>query len=354
MQPVAPPLLRYLTLSYGLLLVYACLYPLTGWQEAAGVLDYLKSLPRYWRWGEATANVLGFVPLGFLLVANLSLRWPPLLAVGLALLGGVLFSFSMETLQNFLPTRVPSLLDWLTNSLGTLLGALAGLRWGWWFTRRGGLEHWRHRHILAGTRGDVGLILLAVWLFAQLSTQGLLFAMGDLRELLDLPPPLGFSVPRYIRLEAALVATQVFAFGLWVRALLRYPSAWEQVWMLVLVFATGLAVHSVATVMLEAQPWSAWATPGAQLGLFIGVAGLIVALWLPLLLQRMVAGLALLLATVLTNLAPQNPFSDTLLEAGGGFLHFNGLTAVAADAWPFLALLWLAWIQAPASSRRES
>ena len=46
-----------------------------------------------------------------------------------ALLAG-LFSFGLEALQNFLPSRVASNLDLGGNAAGALLGALAGARWG--------------------------------------------------------------------------------------------------------------------------------------------------------------------------------------------------------------------------------
>ena len=60
-------------------------------------------------------------------------------------------------------------------------------------------------------------------------------------------------------------------------------------------------------------------------------------------LRRALGAVALLLATVLVNLAPQNPYlaEAATVWAQGHFLNFNGLTRLLSMLWPFLALVWL-------------
>ena len=55
------------------------------------------------------------------------------------------------------------------------------------------------------------------------------------------------------------------------------------------------------------------------------------------------AGVSLMTATVLVNIAPFNPYSAAALAAWrqGHFLNFNGLTRLAASFWPFLTLPYL-------------
>ena len=55
------------------------------------------------------------------------------------------------------------------------------------------------------------------------------------------------------------------------------------------------------------------------------------------------AALALLFATVMVNVAPENPYLLNTLQIWnpGQFLNFNGLTRLIASLWPFLALPWL-------------
>jgi hypothetical protein len=86
-----------------------------------------------------------------------------------------------------------------------------------------------------------------------------------------------------------------------------------------------------------------WITPGNSLGLGIGLALWWSATFLGAPLQRAVAALALLLATVMVNVAPENPYLHNMLQIWnpGQFLNFNGLTRLVSSLWPFLALPWL-------------
>jgi hypothetical protein len=43
--------------------------------------------------------------------------------------------------------------------------------------------------------GELGLVILGLWLLTLLTPESLLFATGDLRRLLDLPTPLQFNPP---------------------------------------------------------------------------------------------------------------------------------------------------------------
>ena len=86
-----------------------------------------------------------------------------------------------------------------------------------------------------------------------------------------------------------------------------------------------------------------WLTPGAGLGLMIGIATLSLLLLLPASWRIALAGLALMAGAVLVNLAPPNPYSEIAMAAWrqGHFLNFNGLTRLSAGLWPFLALPYL-------------
>lgn len=67
-------------------------------------------------WIEAVANVLLFVPLGFLLTLLLRRHgWGVVLAIGL--------SVAAELAQAIIPSRQPSLRDVLTNAIGAAVGA---------------------------------------------------------------------------------------------------------------------------------------------------------------------------------------------------------------------------------------
>ncbi len=85
---------------YGALIVYASLYPFAGWRvPGVGPLDFLITRTRGWTWFDVISNLLGYLPLGFLLfVALLRSGLPAAKAAGIAFAGGTVLSFALEVL----------------------------------------------------------------------------------------------------------------------------------------------------------------------------------------------------------------------------------------------------------------
>ncbi len=80
--------------------------------------------------GDFVLNILMFVPLGVLLHRrwrHQPVGWTPIVIAGIA---GLLISFSLESLQAFLPGRDTNLTDLVANTAGALAGAGAYRRWG--------------------------------------------------------------------------------------------------------------------------------------------------------------------------------------------------------------------------------
>lgn len=341
-----PKLPQYLAAAYTLLALYASLYPFAGWRDTG--VDPLAFLvaawPRYFTTFDLVANALAYLPLGFLWATVLVARLPALLALVLVLLGGGLFSFGVEFVQNFLPSRVPSNLDLASNALGAFVGALSGLRWGVHLLDGGRLHAWREYRFLRGADGDRGLLLLGLWLLTQLNPETFLFGNGNLRSLMGLPAAFHFDAGHFLELEMATVAAHTLAIGL-IASLLaaNHPALLPCA-----VLGTAMLVKSLALLLLMqgvlVAPWGfAWLTPGSFSGLMLGFV-----LWMGTLNLRQserqaLAVLALMLATVLVNLMPDNPYFEHSLRdwRQGHFLNFNGLTRLVSSLWPFLALPWL-------------
>lgn len=340
------PLTRYLAASYALLIVYACLHPFTGWQfTGLPVFDYLIApWPRYYRTEDLVVNVLGYVPLGFVLAPALIERFGRGHAVWITTLLGGLLSLGVETTQNFLPTRVASNVDLGCNVLGAFIGALAGALWGRrLFARSGVLHRWRSNRVHPGRAGDIGLVIAALWVLTQLMPDAPLFATGDLRRLLTLPAPLSFAPERFIIFESALVACGAVAAGLFARCVLRQGRRGLVAPVLALLLL-GIAAKTLASgsFFVPSDP-GAWLTPGARNGLVLGLPLLLIALMLPPLPAHALAGMALLATMLLANLLPENPYllvEQRLLDRGN-FLNFHGLTRIVTSTWPFLALAYL-------------
>lgn len=343
-EGIHSPLPLYLAAAYTLLVIYASLHPFSDWRVSGAPLSAFLTAPwpRYWTVFDLLANVLAYLPLGFIWVPTLlpqrGLWW----AVTLATLLGVCLSLSLETLQNFLPSRVSSNLDLGCNSLGALLGALCGARWGTLLLDGGRLHALIRRQVGSGAMPDAGLVLLALWLLTQLNPEILLFGNGDLRGLLNvlgLQTPLPYLAEQFHWVETAITATNTLALGLLSGCLLRtgkylLPAA---------LIATALLVKSFSLMLLMSTAGLSWATPGSLAGLVAGVLLWLMAARLPWRARQALAALALLLSTALVNLAPENPYLAAITKVWqqGHFLNFNGLTRLTSSLWPFLALPWL-------------
>ncbi|GBG02141.1 hypothetical protein AZSI13_14680 [Azospira sp. I13] len=336
-------LARYLALAYTLLVIYASLHPFAGWRDLGlSPLAFLEAgWPRYWTVFDLAVNVGVYLPLGFLLALALPTPWLPRLLPSLfaVLLGGGL-SFSLEAIQTWLPSRVPSNLDLACNTLGAVLGAGIAFFHGERLFQR--LTHWQGRLVAELPHAELGVVLLGLWLVTQLSPETLLFGSGDLRSLLGLPLAVPFAPPLFQVVEALIVGAKVVAVGLFARTLLapRWP-AWIGPPLLIL---AALGVKSLAlAVLVSPGDAFAWWSEGARLGLLWGGVALAALVWLPANWRIALAGLALMAATVLVNLAPENPYSAAALAVWrqGHFFNFNGLTRLTAVLWPFAALPYL-------------
>ena len=121
---------RIALLVYVLLIIYASGFPFSGWRDN-GLLPWTylgERMPHYWTSFDLIVNVIGYVPLGALVVLALYPRVRGLWAVLIAIASGMLLAATLEALQSYLPSRVPSNLDLMTNSLGVVIGALSGTR----------------------------------------------------------------------------------------------------------------------------------------------------------------------------------------------------------------------------------
>lgn len=175
---------RLSALLYALLIAYGSLFPFSGWTRPPEPWAWLRWPPDVAHWSRADllVNILAYVPLGFGLASGSSPRRSGMAAVLWAALAGFALSFSIESTQAYLPARVSSLGDLLTNTGGTLLGAMLARGLG----SRGHagrlLADWRARAIEPGRAADVALIALGLWALSQLSPLVPSFDIGNLRH----------------------------------------------------------------------------------------------------------------------------------------------------------------------------
>jgi len=350
------------------LVAYASFYPLRGWAWPEGSIFHwwLPKLPH-----EATddlaANVLGYLPLGAVwCLAHLRSGRRPVFAAAVALLTCSAWSYGIELVQHFLPSRVPSFMDWALNTLGAAWGVLAALTahalgWvDWWHRQR---LRWLDAH--AGT----GVALLALWPVGLL--QPLPWPLGQgrvlphlhalLREasegsiwqsvvLPDAGPP-GWAAlqawsadPDVAGLMEALTVMAGLLLPLTVAAALAEPRRFR-IGLMAALWGAAFAVSTLACGLnfglLHAL---AWVTLPATVGLLLAAfAGLWLVGCSPRVAAMMGVGMALWLM-LLVHLAPSDPYFAQALRTweSGLFIKFHGLTRWFSQLWPAVALIWLA------------
>jgi VanZ family protein len=345
-------------LAYVLLIVYASLYPFSGWQHIGLPLEsYLFApMPRYWTGFDVAVNVAAYVPLGVLIVFSLypAIRgvWAVLLATAL----GVLVSGAMESVQTLLPNRVASNLDLLTNSAGALLGALLGAYSSRALLERSRLRRLRHHWFSAAA--SRGLIVLALWPLAQIYPQSYFFGNGQVLPILSdwvsdwlaMPVDLGgllrqgaeLTVEQYWLSEAVITMSGMAGALLALLCMMRDKA--PKALLALILLAAAIIVKSLATALLfTPENAFAWLTPGARTGIAFGgvlVAGM---MFLSVRAQRRMAVAMLALGLIVVNAAPANPYFIATLEAWvqGKFLNFNGAAQFLSLLWPFSALWFL-------------
>jgi VanZ family protein len=343
---------------YVLLIIYASWYPFTGWHgNGLSPLAFLSApLPHYWTMFDAVTNVIGYAPFGLFVVFALYPAVRGLYAVALAALFGVLLSGTMETVQNFLPTRVSSNLDFITNIGGTLAGAVIGVMLIPKFLERSRFLLYRQRWFLR--EAGRGFVVIGLWPLAQIYPQGYLFGHAQLTPILsgwlseklattiDLGALMRHGVEltpeQYWLSEAIMTACGLTGAVLTLLCLLRKnaPTAW----LVALLIASALAVKAMASALFFSPDNAfAWLTPGAQGGLLFGVAMIFGLAFAPAVAQRRIAVVMLMISLLVVNIVPANPYFVVTLQTWvqGKFLNFNGAAQFLSLFWPFFALWFL-------------
>lgn len=358
-----------LALLYAALIVYASLFPFSGWRNQ-GIVPwaYLHApWPRWWTGFDLTTNLAGYLPLGFLLALACERRWGRWRAIVFASACAALLSFVMESLQSWLPLRVASNVDLGLNAAGALAGALAAALLG----RLGLVERVRRLQQRWFARdAQHTLVLLALWPLGLLFPPPVAFAMGQVYEraeealarLLQGTPFLECLPLREIEFEPLLPPAEIacVALGALAPCLLGYavidPLRRRRLLFAALALGAGVAVSALSTALTygPAHAW-AWVTPAVGRGLPLAALAALALARLPRRGCALLLVVGLLVQLLLLNMAPQNPYYANTLQVWeqGRFIHFFGLAQWVGWLWPFAALAHvLARLRPPAGAPR--
>ncbi len=157
----------FLLLLYAVLLVYGSWYPFAWGEPPAAPFTFLHTLPTYLDKGDIVQNVLVYMPFGLLVVAWCGRRLPFMAALLLAALGGTALSLGIETAQQYLPSRVPSVVDVAMNFGGSVIGALLGALVSRRTLPGATLLRLRDGWFRPGALASTGLIVIGLWMLSQ-------------------------------------------------------------------------------------------------------------------------------------------------------------------------------------------
>ena len=119
--------MRYILLLFVFLISYGSLYPFYFSGDllpASEFFSWLVNLSYRTTKADIVANILLFMPFGFVAILTVSTSRNFIKNSALLFFAGVLLAYTLQYLQFYLPARVPSAGDALYNSLGIIIGMI--------------------------------------------------------------------------------------------------------------------------------------------------------------------------------------------------------------------------------------
>ncbi len=320
------------------LIAYASLYPfvplrLPAMESVAGFF----TRPKYVTEFDVALNVLAYMPFGALACLSFRQEGSTARAIAKAAALGAAWSFAMESLQLFVPNRIASFYDVAANAAGSLWGALIFADPFYSLVTRP-LGDIRERVVIAGAWGDAGLVLVMLWLIAQLNPALPFFGAGNIGASAEGADALAL-------LPWAAVAMSICGFGLFVSALLRGPGRGALRATVALLSVALWLKFVAASFMLQPYFAEEWLSVGRFAGLVVGLAFLVPLRRLPR-AGRIYLALVLVLAGALfSKIFGQYSAVEELVRMFrwpyGQLASFATLTRFLHESWPLMALAYL-------------
>ena len=195
----------------------------------------------------------------------------------------------------------------------------------------------RDRLFTAGMWGDAGLVLIVLWLLAQLNPALPFFGAGNIVQ---------GEVERgdIALLQAVAVGMSFCGFGLFVSALMRGVEGSLRMVLALLSIALWLK-FAAGSFMLKAHFSAEWLSAGRTLGLIAGLAGFAVLRRLGRLARIYLAIVLMLAGALFSKIFGAYSALDELLRMfswpHGQLAGFATLTRFLHELWPFATIVFL-------------
>lgn len=337
----AMPLARAMSLSYALLILYVSINPFNfDFQNGIASWAWLDApLPRFITLFDVSVNILAYIPFGFLVMFAAYPRWRNYVALGIALGLSAALAFGIETLQSWLPTRIPSQMDWWANVLGGLLGGLLAIPLGpQWLS--GSAIRRRFDQWFGLNWAGCALFLLFPW--SQIYPQSSWLGTGVWGHAIFGSIDWGTLVINHVIQETVITSLCWLGIALLLSLGLRAKAPqWR-------ILNGLLALTVLIKILFTALQFGAefsliWLTAGALWGMVLGSILLRWSLRLEAETRFWIALICLVGTTIAVNALPDNPYFILTLRHWyqGRLLHFNELMQWVSVVWLPLALIWM-------------
>lgn len=243
----------------------------------------------------------------------------------------------------YLPARVSSNMDLLTNSAGALTGALLAVSITSWTGIFRKLARWRSGLFHHGKETDFGLALLALWMFGQINPSlpmlGNVFISEAARQPFVAPLPAPFDW-----WESSAVTLNLLMLGALMLTLLRVPRKIDTA-LIVVLSMVALAKFVTAAVLLKSWALLLWINSEAVFGILLGMLMLLAALWLPRAAVIGFGAAVTLTYFVIVNFGFGNNTPSAAMSIShwhyGHLLNYNGLAQTIILVFPLLLMFHL-------------
>lgn len=337
----AMPLARVMSISYALLIIYVSLNPFDfDFKNGIATWAWLSApLPRFITLFDVLVNILAYIPFGFLVMFAAYPRWRNYVALGIALVLSASVAFGVETLQSWLPTRIPSQMDWWANVLGGLLGGLLAIPLGpQWLS--GSAIRRRFDQWFGLNWAACALFLLFPW--TQIYPQSSWLGTGVWGHAIFASVDWGTLVINHVAQETLITSLCWLGIALLLSLGMR-PKA-PQWRILNGLLGMTILIKILFTALQFGIEFSLiWLTAGALWGMVLGSLLLRWALRFNPRSKFWLALICLLGTTIAVNVLPDNPYFIMTLRHWyqGRLLHFNELMQWVSVVWLPLALIWM-------------
>lgn len=337
----AMPLARVMSLSYALLIIYVSLNPFDfNFHNGISVWAWLNApLPRFITLFDVAVNVLAYIPFGFLVMFAAYPRWRNFVALGVALGLSAMLALGVETLQSWLPTRIPSQMDWWANVLGALLGGLLAIPLGpQWLS--GSAIRRRFDQWFGLNWSACAIFLLFPW--SQIYPQSSWLGTGVWGHAIFGSVDWGTIVINHVIQETIITSLSWLGVALLLSLGVRAKAPQWRILNGLLAFI--VLIKTLFTALQFGTELSLnWLTAGALWGMVLGSILLRWALKLEPELKFWLALICLVGTTIAVNILPDNPYFILTLRHWyqGRLLHFNELMQWVSVVWLPLALIWM-------------